>query len=201
MVLALLGCSEAPEPGDLAAFCSLLESGTGLEPTPTAEDLERLVLVAPPAIRPTIEGLQSRARDFDELLALDPPDLEALFTARFDRAATQERNALGRYAESSCGIATEWTPPTRWNDFVQANFSDAPWSAVPTQFETSDGRIDTATMVFAEAPDPISQVEDACRAMAEFLVADGADPARVRVFVGSVEALDSTPPDGTCQLP
>jgi hypothetical protein len=196
------GCSDAPDPGDLAAFCSLLESGSGLTPSPTAEDLERLALVAPPAVRPTIEALQNRARDFDELLAEDPPDLEALFNARFDPQANSEQAELDRYALSSCGIAADRPAPTRWNSFVQDNYSDAGWSGlVTTQFEVVSDRIETATMVFVEAPEPMSLVEDVCRAVSEFLIADGADPGRVRVFIGSVVALQYDSPSGVCRLP
>ena len=198
------GCASAPDPGDLAAFCSLLETGTGLTTSPTAEDLERLVLVAPPGVRPTIEALQNRARDFDELLAESPPDLEALFNARFDPQATSEQAALDRFALSSCGIAVDRPPPVRWNSFVRDNYADAAWTGtVSTQFEVpaSSDRIETATVVFADMPEPRTIVEDVCRAVAEFLVADGADPGRIRVFVGSVVALEADSPAGPCQLP
>lgn len=202
LLLVVAGCSSAPEPGDLAAFCSLLETGTGLSPSPTAADLERLALVAPPAVRPTIEALQTRARDFDELLAEDPPDLEALFNARFDPQATSEQAALDRYALSSCGIAADRPPATRWNTYVQEHFEDDAWvESVTAQFEVTSDRIDTATMVFLDSPEPLTLVEDVCRAVSEFLVADGADPGRVRVVIGSVVALEQDSPRGQCQLP
>lgn len=196
------GCNTAPDPGDLAAFCSLLETGSGLTPSPSAEDLERLALVAPPAVRPTIEALQNRARDFDELLAEDPPDLEALFNARFDPEASSEQAVLDQYALTSCGIAVDRPPATRWNSYVQQNHADAPWpDLVTAQFEVTNDRIDTATMVFVEAPEPLTLVEDVCRAVSDFLVADGADPGRVRVFIGSVVALEYDTPRGLCRLP
>ncbi len=201
-MLLTTACREAPEPGDLAAFCSLLETGTGLTPSPTAGDLERLALVAPPAVRPTIEALQSRARDFDELLAQDPPDLEALFNARFDPQASSDRADLDRYALTSCGIATDRPAPTRWNSYVGDNHAGAAWTELVTaQFEVANGRITTATMVFTATPDPMALVEDVCRAVSAFLVADGADPGRVRVLVGSVIALEYPTPTGLCRLP
>ena len=180
------GCNSAPDPGDLAGFCTLLETGSGLAPSPTAGDLERLSLVAPPAVRPTIEALQNRARDFDELLAETPPDLEALFNARFDPQASSEKAALDRYALSSCGIAADRPAPTRWNSFAQENYADAGWRGLITaQFVVESARIATATVVFDQAPEPMTLVEDVCRAVSEFLVADGASPGRVEVLVGS----------------
>ena len=200
--LLVAGCADAPEPGDLAAFCTLLETGTGLTPTPTAADLERLALVAPPAVRPTITALQDRARDFNELMAEEPPNLEALFNARFDPQASSEQAALDRYALSSCGIAADRPAPTRWNSFTEDNYGDAGWRALVTaQFTVASERISTATLVFAQAPEPITLLEDACRAVSEFLVADGADPGGVQVVVGSVVALEFDSPGGSCQLP
>lgn len=204
LVLAALtaGCSNAPEPGDLAAFCTLLESGTGLSASPTAADLERLALVAPPAVRPTIEALQSRARDFDDLLAMDPPDLEALFNARFDQQASSERSVLDTYAESSCGIVVDRPPATRWNNFELQNHQGASWAGLVTvQFDVASDRIETATIVFASAPEPASVIEDVCQAMSDFLVVDGADPGRIRVLVGTVLVLDSAGSTGLCRLP
>lgn len=200
--LAFTGCADAPDPGNLAIFCSLLESGSGLTATPTAADLDDLVLAAPPAIRPTIEALQVRARDFDELLAEDPPILEPLFRARFDPAARTEQLALDSYAETSCGIVVDRPPSTRWNDYVRENHGDDGWiDLVTAQFDVALDRIDTATIVFVDAPRPIGMVEDACEAVSEFLVADGADPGRVRVLIGSVVALEYDTPDGVCRLP
>lgn len=202
VVLLATSCTDAPDPGDLAAFCSLLESGTGLTATPSSADLDRLVLVAPPAIRPTIAALQSRARDFNELLTEDPPDLEALFNARFDQQATSERRQLDTYAEASCGIAVDRTPSTRWNDFVRANHRDAAWTSLITvDFDAASNQIDTASVAFADVPSPITLVEDVCRAMSDFLVADDADPGRVRVFIGSVVQLEYDSPSGLCRLP
>lgn len=201
---ALLGtsCSEAPDPGDLAAFCSLLETGTGLTPSPTPQDLERLVLVAPPTIRPTIEALQSRARDFSELLAEEPPDLEALFEARFDPQASTEQAELDRYALNSCAIAADRPPATRWNSYVAENHAGAPWVGLVTaQFEVASDRIATATMVFLEEPNPTSLVEEVCQATSDFLLADGADPGRVVVVIGSVIALEHPDPTGPCRMP
>jgi hypothetical protein len=37
--------------------------------------------------------------------------------------------------------------------------------------------------------------------MSEFLTADGADPGRVQVVVGSVIALEYDSPNGLCRLP
>jgi len=204
VAMAALGCTAAPEPGDVAAFCSLLSTGTGLTPAPTAEDLERLALVAPPDVRPTIDALQNRARDFTELLAEDPPDLEALFNARYDPQASREQAKLDEYARTSCGIAAERPPATRWTTYVQNNHADSLWAnsvAVQFEVEANTDRVDTGILVFADAPEPIGLVEDACRAMSEFLVGDDADPGRVRVFIGSVVALEYDSPNGACQLP
>jgi len=162
------------------------------------------VLVAPPAVRPTIEALQNRARDFDELLAESPPDLEALFNAKFDPQATTEQGVLDQFALSSCGIAVDRPPPVRWNNWVRENHASAPWvDLVTTQFEVpaATDRIDSATIVFADAPGPASLAEDVCVAVAEFLVADGADPGQIRIFVGSVVALEVDTPAGPCRLP
>lgn len=202
LLLATSACSSAPDPGDLAAFCSLLETGSGLSSSPTAADLERLALVAPPAVRPTIEALQARARDFDELLAEDPPDLEALFNARFDPQASSDQAALDRYASSSCGIVADRPPATRWTGYVLENHADAPWrELVTTQFEVMNDRIATASVVFETSPEPVTLVEDVCRAMSSFLSSDRADPGRVRVLIGSVVALEYDTPGGICQLP
>lgn len=202
MAMIATGCQNAPDPGDLAAFCSLLETGSGLTPAPTAGDLERLALVAPPAVRPTIEALQNRARDFDELLAETPPDLAALFNARFDPQASSEQAALDRYALSSCGIAVDRPAPTRWNFFAEDKYGEAAWRPLVTaSFESESDRIASATVVFAQDPEPISLVEDVCRAMSEFLIADGASPGRVQVVIGSVVALEYDTPGGLCQLP
>ncbi|KAG1647493.1 hypothetical protein GQR58_030554 [Nymphon striatum] len=126
MLTAVLAtaCTDAPEPGDLAAFCSLLETGSGLTPSPTAEDLDRLALVAPPAVRPTIDALQNRARDFN-CSPRTLPILKRSLTARFDPQASSEQAALDRYALSSCGIAADRPAPTRWNSFAQDNYADA----------------------------------------------------------------------------
>ena len=196
------GCASAPDPGDITAFCSLLESGTGLAASPDATDLDRLALVAPPAVRPTIEALQSRAKTFDELLAEEPLNLEALFNARFDAQARNEQRALATYANSSCGIATTESPQTRWDDFVRADHADALWPALARpSFETSDDRVSRATLTFLENPEPLTLLEEACQAMADFLIIDGADPGTIIVAVGSVVELESETPAGPCQLP
>lgn len=196
------GCAAAPDPGDIAAFCSLLETGTGLTASPEATDLDRLALVAPPAVRPTIEALQSRAKTFDELLTEEPPNLEALFNARFDAQARSEQRALASYANSSCGIATTESPQTRWDDYVQAEHAGAAWpSLARPSFETNDDRVSKATLTFLENPDPISLLEDACRAMSDFLIIDGAEPGKIIVAVGAVVELEYETPGGPCQLP
>lgn len=202
VALGLASCADAPEPGNLAAFCSQLERGSGLTSTPESADLELLVTYAPPAIRPTIEALQERARDFDELLAEDPPNLASLFNARFDPAASTERDELDDYAESSCGIVVDRPPPTRWNNYLRENHADDPWAQlVTTQFEVVNDRIQTATVVFVESPEPVDLVEEACRAVSDFLITDGAAPGRVRVLIGSVVALEYDSPEGVCRLP
>lgn len=205
MVLASMlgaGCAAAPDPGDITAFCSLLETGTGLTASPEAVDLDRLALVAPPAVRPTIEALQSRAKTFDELLAEEPPNLEALFNARFDAQARNEQRALAAYANSSCGIATTESPQTRWDDYVQAEHGDAQWPVLARpSFETSDDRVSKATLTFLENPNPLSLLEEACQAMSDFLIIDGADPGKIIVAVGAVVELEYETPGGPCQLP
>lgn len=200
--MTVAGCADAPDPGDLAAFCNQLETGTALTATPTAADLDRLALFAPPAIRPTIEALQVRARDFNELLAEVPPDLEALFNARFDPAARSEQAALDAYAEDSCGIVVDRPASTRWNNYVRENHRNAPWAdLVTSQFDVISGRIETASVAFDVPPEPITLVEEACEAVSAFLIAEGADPGRVRVLIGSVVALEYDTPEGVCRLP
>ena len=85
---------------------------------------------------------------------------------------------------------------------MQDNYADAGWSDLVTaQFVVDSERIETATVVFAQTPEPLSLVEDVCRSMSEFLTADGADPGRVQVVVGSVIALEYDSPNGLCRLP
>jgi len=202
MALLAVGCAKAPDPGDLRAFCNLLEDGTGLTSAPEAGDLDRLALVAPPAVQETITALQSRARDFDELLAEDPPDIEALFNARFDPRAGNERRVLAQYASDSCGIVTAETSSTRWTAFIQDEHPEAAWTvAVPSFVESDDGRIRSATLPFTTEPEPITLVEEACLALSDFLLIDGADPGGVRIQVGPVVALDYDTPGGLCRLP
>lgn len=196
------GCATAPEPGDLAAFCSLLETGTGLTSSPEATDLDRLALVAPPEVRPTIEALQSRAKTFDELLAEQPPNLEALFSAKFDAQARTEQRALASYAESSCGLAITESPQTRWDDYVQADHIDAEWVPLARpSFETNNDRVTKVTLSFQENPEPITLLEEACMAMSDFLIIDGADPGKIIVAVGVVVELEYETPGGPCRLP
>lgn len=203
------GCAQAPVPGDLASFCSLLEAGVGLSAdTSTEGDFARLALVATPEIRPTIESLQDRARDFGELLNDDPPDLQALFLAKFDRSAETERAELDRFTEQACGFEVDRPPATRWSSYVRSNHPNALWSDnVDTQFEVdTTGRIASVTLVFAEAPERMDQVEQACDAATGFLIADGAtvgertESSLVRVMLGSVVVLEQQGTDGDCQL-
>lgn len=201
-VAMLLGaCSSAPEPGDLVAFCSLLNGGAALSTTATKAEFDELSLVAPPDIRETITTLGTRAGDFDELLQVEPPDLEAIFRAKFDPAGDRERSTLDAYAEASCGIEVDRPPSTRWSNFVRTDYPDAGWrSVITTQFDVSTDRIVAATIVFADAPAPMGLTEDVCRAVSEFLIGDGSDTAAVRILIGTVVVLDQTP-DGPCRLP
>lgn len=204
VTLFVTSCTDAPDPGDLAAFCSLLETGTGLSTTATEGEYAQLALVAPPDIRPTIESLQTQARDFDELLNVEAPDLAALFKAKFDPAAERERSALDRFAESSCNMVVDRPPSTRWTNYVRENQSDAGWrDAVAVQFDVdaASDRIVAATAVFTDAPAQMGLVEDVCQAASDFLVADGADIATVRVQIGTVVVLEQDSANGVCQLP
>ena len=203
LLLGMSACADAPEPGDLATFCSLLESGLGLSTTSTEADYAQLALVAPPEIRPTIDTLQTQARDFDELLNVEPPDLAALFTAKFDPEGQAERATLDRYAEDSCGLVVDRPPGTRWATHVRDNHANALWrDATTASFEVAAGgeRILSATLVFDEAPGATG-VEDACKALADFLVADGSDDATIRVQIGTVVVLEQPTPDGPCREP
>ncbi len=196
------GCAEAPDPGNPIVFCSLLEGGSGLTDTPTERDLSDLAGVAPPDIRDTITALQARARDFDDLRSEQPPDLEALFKARFDPAADVERAELDAYAVTSCGLAVERPPATRWNSWVRQRHANEPWIASSTvQFEVIEDRISAVTMIFAEAPEPIEVVEQACQAGADFLVSESAQGGRVAVLIGAVAVLDHLTSDPECRLP
>jgi len=205
IVLAALfagSCAGAPDPGDLGTFCTLLETGTGLTPSPTAEDLDRLALVAPPAVRETIEALQGRAQDFNELLAAEPPDLEALFNARFDPQAVGEQAALDRFALTSCGIAVDRPAGTKWTNYVRENLADEVWPAqIVPEIAVSNDSIESFTAIFAERPTPVGLVEDACRGISEFLIAEGEETAQVRVLIDAFVALEYDSPRGLCQLP
>lgn len=202
LLLFVGACTTAPEPGNLSLFCSLLEQGTGLTSAPTAEDLEDLARTAPPEIRPTIEALQSRGRDFDDLLAEDPPDLEAIFNARFDRDAQIERAALDEYAENSCGLEVNRPPGTRWNTWVRQNHGEAAWrQAVAVQFELVGEQISSMTMVFDAAPEPVDQIEQACDAARDFLQGENAEPGSVQVIIGTVRVLDLATSSDECRLP
>ena len=199
--LAITACADAPEPGDLGAFCSLLEADIGLSSSSTEADYAQLALVAPPEIRPTIESLQTQARDFDELLSVDPPDLAALFKARFDPAAAGDRAELDTYAVDVCDLTVARPPSTRWANFVRDNYADAEWrSAVTAGFEVAGDRIVSMSLTFDEAPSD-ELVEDACRAASRFLRTDGTDTAGVRILVGPVVFLEYDSPDGACRRP
>lgn len=195
-------CSDAPEPGDLAAFCDLLDRGVGLSTTATEAEYAQLALVAPPEIRPTIDSLQTQARDFDELLNVEPPDLAAIFTAKFDPAAERDRAALDRYAASGCNLTVDRPPTTRWATYVRENEASAPWrDAIATQFEVSGSNITAATVSFSEVPTQMAQIEDVCEALADFLSADGSDQASLRILIDTVVVLEQEGADGPCQLP
>ena len=200
--LALASCSQAPDPGNVAVFCSLLSGGSGLTDSPTAADLADLAAVAPPDIRSTITTLQSRARNFDELLAEQPPDLEALFNARFDPAAETERVELDDYAESACGLIVERPPATRWATYVRENHRRAAWVDVATtQFDVTDNRVSGVTVLFATAPEPIELVEQACQAAADFLGSESVEAGLVQVLIGAVVVLEHDVADSDCRLP
>lgn len=196
------GCADAPNPGNVALFCELLRSGSGLSGAPEAEDLLALASAAPPEIRETITALQNRARDFSELRAEDPPDLAALFNARFDPAARSEQRALDSYAEEECKLEVNRPAGSRWNAWQLANHTDAPWVSLSTlQFDVASDRIEVATVLFSQPPDPRSLIQDSCRAVAEFVAADGADDSMVRVMVGSVVAVEHPVPGDLCAYP
>lgn len=201
-LLLAASCSDAPDPGDLAAFCGLLDQGVGLSTTSTEAEFAQLSLVAPPEIRPTIDSLQTQARDFDDLLNVQPPDLEAIFRARFDPAAESERAELDRYAASGCNLSVDRPPTTRWATFVRENHVNAPWRDVTTaEFETTGNDIDSITISFDGSPEQMALVEDTCAAAADFLVDDGAPDAAIRVRLGTTTVLEQSGAAGPCQLP
>lgn len=203
VLLGLLsGCADAPRPGNVALFCELLRSGSGLSGSPAPEDLVALASAAPPEISSTIAALQNRARDFSELRAEDPPNLEALFNARFDPAARSEQIALDNYAEEECQLEVNRPAGSRWNAWQLANHASAPWVGLSTlQFDVANDRIDVATVLFSQPPDPRSLIQDACRAVSEFVAADGAEESLVRVMVGSVVAVEHQIPGEPCTYP
>lgn len=202
LLLGMVGCSDAPEPGDLGAYCALLERGNGLSADATALDYQQLEIVAPPEIRDTIVTLATRAGDFDVLLAAEPPDLEAIFRARFDPAADQERAALDRHAETACGIQVERPPSTRWSNFVREEYPGAAWrDAVAMSFETESDQIFAATAAFAQRPEQMEMAEEVCRAGAEFLLAEGADDAIVTIVIGSVVWMEHPAATADCRVP
>lgn len=198
----LPACADAPNPGNVALFCELLRSGSGLSGSPEPADLVALASAAPPEISETISALQNRARDFSELRAENPPDLQALFNARFDPAARSEQIALDSYAEEECQLEVNRPAGSRWNAWQLANHADAPWVALSTlQFDVTSDRIEAATVLFSLPPDPRSLIQDACRAVAGFVAADGVDQAMVRVMVGSVVAVEHEVPGEPCLYP
>ena len=50
-------------------------------------------------------------------------------------------------------------------------------------------------------PDPVDLVEDACQAVAAFMLADGNDAGRVRVLIGALVVLEYPAADAVCRLP
>lgn len=202
LVGTLANCADAPNPGNAALFCELLRSGSGLSGSPEPADLAALASAAPPEISETITALQNRARDFSELRAEDPPDLEALFNARFDPAARTEQIALDLYAEEECQLEVNRPAGSRWNAWQLASHADAPWVPLSTlQFDVNADRIEAVTVLFSQPPAPRSLIQDACRAVAEFVAADGADESIVRVMVGSVVAVEHQVPGEPCTYP
>lgn len=196
------GCADAPNPGNVALFCELLRSGSGLSGSPEPADLVALASAAPPDIAETITALQNRARDFDELRAEDPPNLEALFNARFDPAARSEQRMLDTYAEDECQLEVNRPAGSRWNAWQLANHADAQWIGLTTlQFDVVSDRVEVATVLFAQPPDPRSLIQDACRAVADFVAADGAGESTVRVMVGSVVAVEHLVSGEQCNYP
>lgn len=207
VLLALMvfvgACADAPDPGDLAAFCDLLAADVGLSTQATEAEYAQLALVAPPEIRPTIDSLQTQARDFDELLNVQPPDLAAIFTAKFDPAAESDRAELDRYAESGCNLLIARPPSVRWANFVRENHADAAWRDAVAMDFISDGTqgVTAAAATFAEAPAPMGLVEDVCDALSDFLSSDGSGAASIQVFIGTVVVINESSPDGPCRLP
>ena len=195
-------CADAPDPGDLAAFCDLLEADVGLSTQATEAEYAQLALVAPPEIRPTIDSLQTQARDFDELLNVEPPDLAAIFTAKFDPAAERDRAELDRYAESGCNLLIARPPSVRWANFVRENHADAAWrDAVSMDFTSDTAQVTAAAATFTEAPAPMGLVEEVCDALSDFLSSDGSGAASIQVFIGTVVVINESSPDGPCRLP
>lgn len=202
LVGTVVSCADAPNPGNVALFCELLRSGSGLSGSPEPADLVALASAAPPDISETITALQNRARDFSELRAENPPDLEALFNARFDPAARTEQIALDLYAEEECQLEVNRPAGSRWNAWQLANHANAAWVGVSTlQFDVNADRIEAATVLFSQPPDPRSQIQDACRAVAEFVAADGSGESIIRVMVGSVVAIEHQVPGEPCSYP
>ena len=144
-------CADAPDPGDLAAFCDLLAADVGLSTQATEAEYAQLGLVAPPEIKPTIDSLQTQARDFDELLNVDPPDLAAIFTAKFDPAAESDRAELDRFAESGCNLLIARPPSGRWANFVRENHADAGWrDAVSMDFVSDTSAVTASSATFTD---------------------------------------------------
>lgn len=106
-VLLVAGaCGDDEDPGDLEAFCGLIEDGTGLlvaaddvAAGSRADEFADLLAVAPPEVRSSLSRILNRERDLGEIVELDE-----LFDAAFSPQALQARTDYRDYVLANCGI-------------------------------------------------------------------------------------------------
>lgn len=199
--VGLTACQGSADPGNLRAFCDLVESTSVLSDIPATDDLAALIEVAPPEIRATIEQLHQRSRGFSDLLLEEPPDLAALFDTKFDPVARDQRTALDVYVETNCGIEVQRPISSRWSTYVVTNHSGDGWVEESSlQFDVDNGVLESVIVVFSNRPEPIELTVEACEAVVAFLRAEDLVNARVKVLVGSIVLIDIDPTNEGCRL-
>lgn len=110
LVLCLIAasCGDDEDPGDLDAFCALVDDGTGMlvaaegdavAAGSQAEEFEELEAVAPTDIRGAVSQIANRERDLGEI-----DDLAELFDAAFSPKALQARRDYRTFVLEQCQI-------------------------------------------------------------------------------------------------
>lgn len=199
LICTLISCSSSKSEGNIAIFCARLDSGSAKGSNATPEDLAALVEVAPPEIKSNVEALYNRTQDFEALLAQDPPDLKALFHAKFDPGANVEQRAFDVYAQEKCSITILRSSLTKWNSYLARHHHDAIWTGqVGAQFDRQGEMIAVATLVFSSEPELETDIEAACAAVQDFLISDGATEAAIQIVVDTSLVATAENPKSEC---